>query len=96
LVERGDKSITVDTLYRASVALKVPLRQLTDVPPERHVVPSGEAEKIFALVSARQSRADARRVYDVLQKLLGPVDAHRRGSTRRRRQGKLAAESRRE
>jgi len=31
-VERGEKSISIDSLYRVSVALAVPLRQLVDVP----------------------------------------------------------------
>src|SRR6266852_8148812 len=53
-VERGEKSISIDSLYRVSVALEVPLRQLTDVRPgKRAVVPSEDAEKIFALVTGR-------------------------------------------
>ena len=40
-------SISIDSLYRVSVALEVPLRHLTDVRPgKRAVVPSEEAEKI--------------------------------------------------
>ena len=50
-VERGEKSISIDSLYRVSVALEIPLRELTDV---RTAVPSEEAEKIFALVSGRR------------------------------------------
>lgn len=30
-VERGEKSISLDSLYRVAVALKVPLRDLADV-----------------------------------------------------------------
>jgi transcriptional regulator with XRE-family HTH domain len=30
-VERGEKSISIDSLYRVSVALEIPLRDLTDV-----------------------------------------------------------------
>src|ERR671923_316399 len=30
-VERGEKSISIDSLYRVSVALEIPLRELTDV-----------------------------------------------------------------
>jgi transcriptional regulator with XRE-family HTH domain len=30
-VERGEKSITIDSLYRVSLALQVPLRDLADV-----------------------------------------------------------------
>jgi len=49
-VERGEKSISIDSLYRASVALEVPLRDLTDI-GDKHTVPTEEAQKIFALVS---------------------------------------------
>ncbi|HKO21505.1 MAG TPA: helix-turn-helix domain-containing protein [Candidatus Eisenbacteria bacterium] len=31
-VERGEKSISVDSLYRVSVALKIGLRKLIDLP----------------------------------------------------------------
>lgn len=31
-VERGEKSISVDSLYRVSVALRYPLRKLVDLP----------------------------------------------------------------
>jgi len=34
-VERGEKSISLDSLYRVAVALKVPLRDLTDVRNKR-------------------------------------------------------------
>ena len=30
-VERGEKSISIDSLYHVSVALEIPLRELTDV-----------------------------------------------------------------
>ena len=33
--ERGEKSISLDSLYRVAVALKVPLRDLTDVREKR-------------------------------------------------------------
>ena len=50
-VERGEKSISMDSLYHVAVALEVPLRQLTDVSPSRRVaVPSEAAERLFALV----------------------------------------------
>ena len=70
-VERGEKSISIDSLYRVSVALEVPLRQLTDVRPGRRaVVPSEDAEKIFALVSGRHRTTDVRRAYEVLRAML--------------------------
>src|SRR2546425_13011103 len=52
-VERGEKSISIDSLYRVSVALEVPLRDLTDVGDKSSTVPTGEAEKIFPVVSGR-------------------------------------------
>src|ERR1700694_2033802 len=67
-VERGEKSISIDSLYRVSVALEVVLRQLTGVRPgERAVVPSEDAEKIFALVSGRHRTTDVRRADAVLR-----------------------------
>ena len=53
-VERGEKSISIDSLYHVAVALDVPLRELTDVGDKQSSVPSEEAEKIFALVSGRR------------------------------------------
>ena len=71
-VERGEKSISIDSLYRVSVALEVPLKQLTDVRPgKRAVVPSEDAEKIFALVSGKHRAVDVRRAYEVLRTMLG-------------------------
>jgi hypothetical protein len=71
-VERGEKSISVDSLHHVAVALEVPLRHLIDVRPGRRaVVPSEEAEKIFALVSARRRPADVRKALQVLRAMLG-------------------------
>jgi hypothetical protein len=54
-----------------SVALEVPLTHLTDVRPGRRaVVPSQDAEKIFALVSGRHRRADVRKAFGVLRTML--------------------------
>src|SRR5260370_6176812 len=54
-VERGDKSISIDSLYRVSVALQVPLRHLTDFRPGRRaVVPSEGAENDVAPVSGKK------------------------------------------
>ena len=69
-VERGEKSISLDSLYRVSVALEIPLRDLTDV-RERHAAPSEEAEKIFALVSGRRRGQDLRKAYEVLRAMFG-------------------------
>ena len=71
-VERGEKSISIDSLYHVSVALEIPMRELTDVRADRQAaVPSEEAEKIFALVSARRRPEDVRKAYKVLQALFG-------------------------
>ncbi len=71
-VERGEKSISIDSLYHVSVALGIPLRELTDVRADRPAaVPSEEAEKIFALVAGRRRPEDVRKAYKVLQALFG-------------------------
>jgi transcriptional regulator with XRE-family HTH domain len=71
-VERGEKSISIDSLYHVSVALEIPLRELTDVRADRQAtVPTEEAEKIFALVSGRRRPDDVRKAYKVLQALFG-------------------------
>lgn len=69
-VERGEKSISIDSLYRVSVALEIPLRDLTDV-RERNHAPNEEAEKIFALISGRRRTDDLRRAYEVLRAMFG-------------------------
>ena len=67
-VERAKKSISIDSLYRVSVALEIPLRELTDVRADKpSAVPSEDAEKIFALVSGRRRLGDIRRAYRVLR-----------------------------
>ena len=67
-VERGEKSISVDSLYHVSVALEIPLRELTDVRSERHTqAPTAEAQKIFALIAGQRRPADVRRAYSVLR-----------------------------
>src|SRR5262249_47473249 len=67
-VERGEKSISVDSLYRISVALVISLRELTDVRADKpSAVPSEDAEKIFALVSGRRRSADIGKAYRVLR-----------------------------
>lgn len=71
-VERGEKSISMDSLYHVAVALEVPLRHLTDVRPgPRAVVPSEEAERIYALVAGHRRAADVRRAHEVLRAMLG-------------------------
>ena len=71
-VERGEKSISIDSLYKVSVALQLPLAQFTDVRGGRRATePSQDAQKIFALVSSRRRpAAEMRRVYEILRKVL--------------------------
>src|SRR5213594_2610087 len=71
-VERGEKSISIDSLYRVSVALEIPLRELTDVRADKpSAVPSEDAEKIFALVSSRRRPEEIRKAYRVLWAIFG-------------------------
>ncbi len=71
-VERGEKSISIDSLYRVSVALEIPLRDLTDVRATKEAaVPSEDAEKIFALVSGRRRPEDIRKAFNVLRAMFG-------------------------
>ena len=65
-VERGEKSISIDSLYRVSVALGVPLYLLTDVGKSRSSVPSRDAERVLALV-VDGPRPSIRRAYAILQ-----------------------------
>ena len=66
-VERGEKSISLDSLYHVSVALGVPLRDLTDVGDKHSTVATEEAEKIYALVSRWRRPENVRKAYDVLR-----------------------------
>jgi len=68
-VERGEKSISIDSLYHVSVALEIPLRELTDVrsSERQKQVPSAEAQKVFALITGRRRPGDVRRAYGVLR-----------------------------
>ncbi len=71
-VERGEKSISVDSLYHVAEALGVPLRLLTDVAAGRRATtPSEEAEKIFALVAGHRRPAEVRKAHQVLRAMLG-------------------------
>ncbi len=66
-VERGEKSISIDSLYHISVALAVPLRDLADVGDKARTGPTEEAERIYALVSGRRRPEDVRKAYNVLR-----------------------------
>jgi transcriptional regulator with XRE-family HTH domain len=70
-VERGEKSISIDSLYSLALALDVPLGHLTDVPVGKRMPISEETEKIFALMSAPYPPEEVRRAYNVLRALFG-------------------------
>ena len=69
-VERGEKSISIDNLYKVSVALNVPLALLTDVGRSRKSIPSPDAEKVLALLVGEARPADVRRACAVLRTML--------------------------
>ena len=66
-VERGEKSISIDSLYHVSVALDVTLRDLTDMGPARKRGNNPELEKLSALLSELRNRQHIRRAYGVLR-----------------------------
>lgn len=73
-VERGEKSISIDSLYALAVALEVPLARLADVPVgKQRPPPTEDAEKIFALLSVQHPPEEMRRAYNVLRALFGGV-----------------------
>jgi transcriptional regulator with XRE-family HTH domain len=70
-VERGEKSISLDSLYHIATALGIPLAHLTEVEMKvRAEAPSREAERIYALVAGQRRPADLRRAQDVLRAML--------------------------
>lgn len=70
-VERGEKSISLDSLYHIATALGLPLTELTEVEMRaRAEPPSKEAERIYDLVSRQRRPADLRRAQDVLRAML--------------------------
>jgi transcriptional regulator with XRE-family HTH domain len=80
-VERGEKSVSFDNLYRLAGALRVPMRFLTDVPPGRaRGATSAEAHRLVALILAG-SRENSQKAYDVVRGILGA----RAGAVRRPR-----------
>jgi transcriptional regulator with XRE-family HTH domain len=64
-VERGEKSISVDSLYRLAQALEIPLGDLVAI--ERKSSP--EAERVMALLRKQPARMQAR-AYQVLKAAL--------------------------
>ena len=71
-VERGEKSVSVDSLYHVSVALDIPLRDLTDMGPARRSKGTNpEVEKLLALLSGPRKPEQVRRAYEVLRAMFG-------------------------
>jgi transcriptional regulator with XRE-family HTH domain len=73
-VERGEKSISIDSLYAVAIALHLPLRSLVDVRVNELPIPgSEEAERIYALMAGPHRQEDLRRAYNVLRAMFGRV-----------------------
>jgi transcriptional regulator with XRE-family HTH domain len=68
-VERGEKSISLDSLYRVARALGIPLRQLTDVGGGRRGVAPAEVERMSALLARRRKPEEIHKAYEVLRAL---------------------------
>ena len=69
-VEHGEMSISIDSLYRVSVALRVPLSLLTSVGPSPRSVPTVDAERILALVLDGKRGQSIHRAHEVLRMML--------------------------
>jgi transcriptional regulator with XRE-family HTH domain len=66
-VERGEKSISIDSLYHVCVALDVRLRDVTDMAPARRKRGSLELERLRAFLSKPLTPAQIRRAYKILR-----------------------------
>jgi transcriptional regulator with XRE-family HTH domain len=73
-VERGQKSISIDSLYAVAVALQTPLPSLVDVRVGEHTIPPSEdVERIYALMAGPHRQEEVRRAYNVLRAMFGKV-----------------------
>jgi transcriptional regulator with XRE-family HTH domain len=73
-VERGEKSISIDSLYAVAVALRLPLRALVDVRiAEQATPPSEDVGRIYALMAGSHRQEDIRRAYNVLRAMFGKL-----------------------
>jgi transcriptional regulator with XRE-family HTH domain len=66
-VERGEKSISVDSLYRVSVALEVPLKELIDLPVQLEPALPKEPGAVLAMLSQGRTPEELRRMYEALR-----------------------------
>ena len=73
-VERGQKSISIDSLYAVAVALRTPLPSLVDVRVgDQTPAPSEDLERIYALMAGPHRQEEVRRAYNVLRAMFGKV-----------------------
>ena len=78
-VERGQKSISIDSLYAVAVALQTPLRALVDIrpgdqqPQQPPVQPLEDVDRIYALIAGPHRQEEIRRAYNVLRAMFGKV-----------------------
>lgn len=70
-VERGEKSISVDSLYRVSVALEVPLKDLIELPTRLQPAIPKEPEAVLAMLSEGRSPEELRKMYEALRSFYG-------------------------
>ena len=71
-VERGQKSISIDSLYAVAVALRTPLPTLVDVRVGEMPL-SEDVERIYALMAGPHRQEEVRRAYNVLRAMFGKV-----------------------
>jgi transcriptional regulator with XRE-family HTH domain len=68
-VERGEKSVSIDSLFHLSTALQVSLRELTDL--GGRITPPADVDRIVVLLSRERRPERIRRAYDVLRAMFG-------------------------
>jgi transcriptional regulator with XRE-family HTH domain len=71
-VERGEKSVSVDSLYHVAKALEIPLRDLTDLRQDARPARRTDVERLLHLVSGRKNPEQIRKAYEVLRAMFGP------------------------
>ncbi len=69
-VERGDKGITLDSLYSLAKALGVPLREIIDVESAEGKAGAREMDQVLALFRSQPKPQEIRRALRVLRALL--------------------------
>ncbi len=69
-VERGDKGITLDSLYSICQALGVPLREIVDITPEKEKASLPEVDEVLGLLRHHAKPREIHRAVKVLRALL--------------------------